>query len=293
MKIDILLVGPWDRIKTKVDNKIFENYIKDLKKKKFVNNIIYSSSDKSGPKESNLFDEVLFNQLDSNIVNNNFEKNGLIYYQNLSAYKKINLKADFVLKIRSDIYLKNLDFLYALILENKNQIIIDYYVDHSLLIPYYYSDFMILCKSNIYVSFFDKKNEQKYDDKKKLTFSPHKSIYAGRINENQRYTEQFLWSNFLGSYKNTDKFYKPQSKLNIFDYFDSLNTIKKNFIFISRSFIYSENDKFKYRNIINKFIYKNNQLDLSFTLKIFLFFYHYLRFFYLTFDAIYKKYEKK
>lgn len=147
-----------------------------------------------------------------------------------------------------------------------------------MLIPYYYSDFLILCKSSTYISFFLKRFKDNNKKKKLFVFSFHKSIYFGKLSLNHRYTEQFLWSTFLYSYLNFKELNKPLAKLNFVDYLKSISLIKKYFLFVNRTFIYDKSSKFINNNFINQLFFRKNLLNKSNLFFIILYFYHIYRY---------------
>jgi hypothetical protein len=267
--IDIILVGPWSRLcNDEGIKKEFLTYIYYLRSHNYVNKIIYSSSDKSDTVANEYFDVVCSNNEYLSALNNSAD-----YYNNNTNMGLKCVDSEFVLRVRSDLYIFDLDFMAHTLFENPDKIIVDYYIKHSLLIPYFYSDFLFACKSEIAGKFIGSTLSLSNNNEKFITLSPHKLMTAGHIRKGYGYNEYKIWSAILhrlGWIKDQKEMYQ----LSVIDFIKSHGLIREKFLFIGRHYIFAKNEKFEFYSRLNWFFYKDKTLNNSALVIIVLSFLH-------------------
>jgi len=253
MKVSVILVGPWNRVsQNNIPLKSFVEYVSLMRKNENVLEIIYSSTDPEGVVKGEYFNKVCSNHhLLSSITDTPH-----LYFEN--SKEGINqAKGEYVLKLRSDLYLKEIDFVIQSILSSEEKIVIDYHIDHTLLIPYYYSDFMFGSKTCIAGTLFNKTMVIKHSDKKHLLLSPFKFLTAGLVPEEFKYGEVLIWSCML---MDTEM---KMCDFTFSNYIHSLKTLRKSFILLSREDIFFENSKYNYKTRNFKYIFKKKILNFN------------------------------
>ena len=288
------MVGPWSRLSNQsVVKNEFLQYLKFIRSHDFVNKIIYSSSDEEGVVPSFLFDEVCSNcSVRSGVEdmwlparqNNNtaiFIKNSCIGIQKSNS--------EYVIKVRSDLYIKNLSLIKKNLIENPGKIIVDYHVSHSLLIPFYYPDFMFASHSKMAKKIFNGEFvSSNFLSEKKIVASPFKSLHVGRMPVSFTYTEYSLWSFLLNNYSaRSVAGVKLMTDLTVLDFIRSVDFLKSNIIFISRNDFFCESEKFKFRSSLSAVFFKDGRLNMS--LLYVLFAYHCYLFANRSIVAFFKK----
>jgi len=246
MTVDLILVGPWSRLlHEKVLMQKYVTYFLKIKNSHRFNQIIYSCSESNDVIDSTYFDLVLCNPIidvNSSSTQQNQNTNNLI--ENSRAGVNAS-DADFVVKVRSDLIIADLDMLLDVVLQNQSKLIVDYEVQHSLLIPYYYPDFLVAGKRSHVLPIFEKlasKGESKFATKK-WSISPFKCLTIGRVPPNLYYTEYAIWSSYLFD-SNVIPSLKPMGDLNFIDFKASLKYIRRSICFVNRRKIFSPDEKF-------------------------------------------------
>lgn len=284
MKIDFILVGPWNRVsKNGHPTTEFLDYLFRIRSFKNTGLVIYSSTDEIGIVDINLFDIVCSN---SDLLNN--KHTGILYYEN-SRIAIQHAKSNYIIRVRSDIFLKDFKLVYDVLKSAKEKIVIDYHADHTLLIPYYYSDFFLAAKTSNAKKLYSDSIKLNFENDKVLSFSPHKFLTAGRFAKNCfRYNEYLAWSCML---KNLGSIIivKSMHDLDLNDYIRSIRLLKKDYVLISRKKIFQENNRFSFTSIPNVIFFKSGILDLNIVKLSFLYIYHNYLFVLRTIKIIFVK----
>jgi hypothetical protein len=246
MTVDLILVGPWSRLlHEKVLLQKYANYFLEVKKSKRFNKIIYSCSESSDKVDSKYFDLVLINPVIDKSISSTLQNQNTNNLIENSRAGVLASNAEFVVKVRSDLIFSGLDVLLDAIFLNKSKLIVDYEIQHSLLIPYYYPDFLIAGRRSQILNLF-----QKFDQgcggnylPNFFSFSPMKLLTIGRLSAEVCYTEYAIWSRYL--YKiNVTSSLKPMCDLNFIDLKNSFSYLKGSICFINRRVIFSQDGKF-------------------------------------------------
>ena len=276
MKIDIVLVGPWVRVsELSKPRKDFLDYLSFIRSHDYVSKIIYSSSDVRGVIPGGLFDVVCSNNQKIQEFSSGRQQN-----QNTAAFIQNSLTgienatSDYVIKVRSDLYVQDFDLIRDNLIKHPGRAIVDYHIAHSLLIPYYFPDFLFASDTRLAKNFFRGSLLTPVNKvKKRLVVSPFKSLQAGRMNSDVQYTEYSLWTFLINNYLSSSEFkVKLMSSLSFFDYIKSITFIKSNLVFINRSQLFIENDRFKFPGRINSYFFSDGVF--KFNSIYFLFIYH-------------------
>jgi hypothetical protein len=285
MKIDFILVGPWDRVSENGQPTVaFLDYVSRIRSFDKAGLVIYSSTDDIRIVDSTLFDIVCSN---SDLLKNKLT--GVLYYEN-SRIAIQQAKSNYIIRVRSDIYLKDFQLIYDVLSSVNDKIVIDYHADHTLLIPYYYSDFFLAAKTTKAKKLYGGSIDTNFENGKLLSFSPHKFLTAGRFAKNCfRYNEYLAWSCML---KNLGciSIIKSMHDLSFNDYVRSLHFLKSTFVLISRKQIFLENKRFSFTLIPNVLIFKSHIFDLNMVGLSFLYIYHNYLFILRTIKAIFVKF---
>lgn len=278
-KIDIVLVGPWSRLCNQlIVREDFLHYLKYIRSHDFIQNIIYSSSDEIGVVPIHLFDHVCSNHEDlidqEYLTGQNLNTSFFIRNSSVGITKA---SSEFVVKVRSDLYIKDFVIIRNNLIKSPDKIIVDYHETHSLLIPYYYPDFLFASKLTLARKMFCGNYENaEQSDEKKLVLSAFKSLQIGRLRGGFMYTEYSLWtfllSNFLKPHFSTIQMYR----LDIFDFLRSINFIILNMTLINRKEIFISNEKFKFESFLNSYFFKYGILKKKYLLLLLI--YHYYLF---------------
>lgn len=278
-KIDIVLVGPWSRLCNQlIVREDFLHYLQFIRSHSFVQNIIYSSSDKIGVVPNHLFDQVCSNHHDlidqENPIGQNLNTSFFIRNSSIGIRKA---SSDFVVKVRSDLYIKDFVIIRNNLIKFPNKVIIDYHETHSLLIPYYYPDFLFASKLTLAKEMFYGTYENlEQSDKKEMVCSPFKSLQIGRLRGDFMYTEYSLWTFLLRNFLSPHFFIIQMYRLTVFDFFRSIKFIILNITLINRNDIFISNEKFKFESFLNSYFFKCGIFKKKYLL--FLFIYHYYLF---------------
>ena len=127
---------------------------------------------------SHLFDQVCSNHHaltdQENFPGQNLNTSFFISNSSIGIAKG---SSDFVVKVRSDLYIKDFVIIRNNLIKSPNKVIIDYHETHSLLIPYYYPDFLFASKLTLAKEMFHG-NYVKFEQlsEKEVVFSPFKSL---------------------------------------------------------------------------------------------------------------------
>jgi hypothetical protein len=278
-KIDIVLVGPWSRLCNQlIVREDFLHYLKFIRSHGFIQNIIYSSSDEIGVVPTQLFDQVCSNHHASidqeNLTGQNLNTSFFIRNSSIGIAKA---SSDFVVKVRSDLYIKDFVIIRNNLIKSPNKVIVDYHENHSLLIPYYYPDFLFASKLTLAKEMFygNYENNDQLGEKV-VVLSPFKSLQIGRLKGGFMYTEYSLWTYLLRNFLGPHFFIVQMYKLTAFDFLRSIKFIIFNITLINRNDIFISNEKFKFESFLNAYFFKYGILKKKYLL--FLFIYHYYLF---------------
>lgn len=257
-KTDLLLIGPWEKVlQNGITKSQYIKYIGLLRRKKIFNKIIYSCSEYDKRAPINIFDLFIVNKK-LNIDFLDFQnKNVKNYISNsFEAIKKS--KADFIIKCRSDILVKDFDIIQNNI--KKNKILIDYSVNHTLLVPFYYPDFLFASDLKTAKTAWKPREFIFIKPKNNLNFSlnPIRSLQAGRINNLNSLPEFLIWVNILRNLKILKNNSRSQSDIMFKDWKTSLNFIKNKLILVRRGSIFTPNSRFNFRSSFDKFYFKDS-----------------------------------
>jgi hypothetical protein len=246
MTVDLILVGPWNRLlHEKVLMHKYVNYFLELKNSQQFNRVIYSCTESADAIESKYFDLVLCNPAidlyaERKIQNQN--TNNLI--ENSRAGIEAS-NADFVIKVRSDLIISDFSAIINFVFLNQSKLIVDYEIQHTLLIPYYYPDFLVAGRRSEVLALFQKLDHKINDNfvPQSFCFSPTKCLTIGMLSANNCYTEYAIWSNYL--YRADEIFsVKPMCQLNFNDLKKSLEYFSRSICFVNRRTIFTQDGKF-------------------------------------------------
>jgi hypothetical protein len=288
-KIDIVLVGPWSRLCNQlIVREDFLHYLKFIRSHGFIQNIIYSSSDEIGVVPTHLFDQVCSNHHDlidkENLTGQNLNTSFFIRNSSIGIAKA---SSHFVVKVRSDVYIKDFVIIRNNLIKSPNKVIVDYHENHSLLIPYYYPDFLFASKLTLAREmFYDNYENNERLGGKKVVLSPFKSLQIGRLKGGFMYTEYSLWTYLLRNFLGPNFFIIQMYKLTAFDFFRSIKFIIFNITLINRNDIFISNERFKFESFLNAYFFKYGIFKKKYLL--FLFIYHYYLFLKRSFLALFK-----
>lgn len=245
-KTDLLLIGPWEKVlQNGITRSQYIQYIGLLRRKKIFNKIIYSCSEYDKRVPIKIFDLFIVNKKIKTSTLDYQNKNVRNYILNsFEAIKKS--KADFIIKCRSDILVKNFDSIQNNI--KKNKILIDYSVNHSLLVPFYYPDFLFASDLKTARIAWKPRELSFIESKNNLNFSinPIRSLQAGRINNLNSLPEFLIWVNILRNLKIFKNNPHAQSDIKFNDWKTSVNFIKNKLILVRRGCIFTPNSRFDY-----------------------------------------------
>ena len=278
-KIDIVLVGPWSRLCNQlIVREDFLHYLMFIRSHDFIQNIIYSSSDEIGVVPTHLFDQVCSNHHDlidqENLMGQNLNTSFFIRNSSIGITKA---SSDFVLKVRSDLYIKDFVIIRNNLIKSPNKVIVDYHVNHSLLIPYYYPDFLFASKLTLAKEMFHGNYVSPEQlSEKEVVFSPFKSLSIGRLRGGFMYTEYSLWTFLLRNFLRPNFFIIQMNRLTAFDFLRSIKFIIFNITLINRNDIFISNERFKFESFFNPYFFKCSILKKKYL--PFLFIYHYYLF---------------
>jgi hypothetical protein len=286
MKVDFVLVGPWDRVcEYGIPKQDFLDYISYIRGFNITGKVIYSSSDASGVVDSKLFDVVCSNSI---LLNN--EATGALYYAN----SKIGIdraESEFVIRVRSDLFLNELEFIFNVLASNSEKIVIDYHVDHTLLIPYYYSDFFLAAKTTKAKKLYSCDIAVLLGNEKLLSLSPHKFLTAGHFTKHFKYNEYLAWSLMMKNFGFISSV-QEMHQLSFGDYVNSLNVLKSFFVLVDRKKIFCENLRFQFSKFPNVFFFKSGIFRFNLGCLLLLYVYHGFQFLYRTMRIGYAKFFK-
>lgn len=257
-KTDLLLIGPWEKVlQNGITKSQYIKYIGLLRRKKIFNKIIYSCSEYDKRAPIKIFDLFIVNKK-LNIDFLDFQnKNVKNYISNsFEAIKKS--KADFIIKCRSDILIKNFDTIQNNI--KKNKIVIDYSVNHSLMVPFYYPDFLFASDLKTAKIAWKPREFIFIEPKNNLNFSlnPMRSLQAGRINNLNSLPEFLIWVNILRNLKILKNNSRGQNGIMFRDWKTSVNFIKNKLILVRRASIFTPNSRFNFRSRFDKLYFKDS-----------------------------------
>jgi hypothetical protein len=223
----------------------YVNYFLGLKDSQRLNRVIYSCTESGDVIESKYFDLVLCNPVNDphderKIQNQN--TNNLI--ENSRAGIAAS-DADFVIKVRSDLVILDLNRLIDSVFLNQSKLIVDYEIQHSLLIPFYYPDFLVAGKRSDVLAIFQKLDRRDVGNfaPKRFSFSPMKCLTIGKLSAHICYTEYAIWSNYLYRTDEVSSL-KYMFDLNLNDLKNSLKYLNRSICFINRRVIFSQDGKF-------------------------------------------------
>lgn len=279
MKIDLVLVGPWERLLN--EKKLKEEYARfflNIKNSRLFNKIIYSCSKSDVKVDEDLFDVVLYNPPIDKDVRPHLQNQNT---NNLIENSRVGIQAsdaDFVIKMRSDLIIKNFELLINLIVENPSKFVVDYDISHSLLIPYYYSDFLVAGSRLDVLKIFNKDGGG-YAIKKKsaLSISPFRGLTIAKFRGDIFFTEYSIWSKYLFNIGVINAL-KPINELNFKDFQTSLRYFKESICFINRRQFFERNRKFIKSTGLSQYYFDKNQvLCHNYKLNMLLL-YHYILF---------------
>lgn len=260
-KLDVLLVGPWERVLKDRGLQSISNYVQALKLKEFIGKVIYSSSDPKGTVPLDIFDSVVSTYRGVKIPTS-YQNGNTSYATSKSEFSpyienvKAGLKycsAKFIIRIRSDLELKEIEEIFFLLTKYPQKIFIDYHPEHSLLIPFYYSDMFLAARATSVYSLYKGDFKRNSVGKKKLSFNPFKYLSAGFWDAAYQHPEVLFWFNAL---KNIEYIKKNYTFANIFYVFQSLIIINKKIILLDRNRVFVLHQRFNLsHNWNNKLIF--------------------------------------
>lgn len=248
--VDVLLVGPWDRVLAERGEKGIRDYVGELKLKKFIGKVIYSSSDPLGVVPVDIFDDVVSTYRGERLPNAYVNANTSYatsrtkwspYIENVKAGLEF-CTAKFIIRVRSDLELSELDSIHLFLVENPENIYIDYHPEHALLIPFYFSDMFLAAKATNVRSLYNGSFERNAVGRKKLSFSPFKYLNAGFWDESYQYPELLFWSNGLCNLGYITNSLRVSS--NVVSFIKSLGLIDKKIILFDRNRIFNLHPRF-------------------------------------------------
>jgi hypothetical protein len=275
-KTDLLLIGPWEKVlQNGITRSQYIHYISLLRQKKIFNKIIYSCSEYDKRAPIKIFDLFIVNKK-MNISTLDFQnKNVKNYISNsFEAIKKS--KADFIIKCRSDILVKDFDVIQNNI--KKNKILIDYSVNHSLLVPFYYPDFLFASDLKTARIAWKPREFNFIESKNNLKFSinPMRSLQAGKINNLNSLPEFLIWVNILRNLKFLKNNSQAQSDIRFNDWKVSVNFIKNKLILVRRGCIFTPNSRFNYSSRFDRLFFGGSVFFHSLFNLLFIF--HFVRY---------------
>ena len=278
-KIDVVLVGPWSRLCNKlIVREDFLQYLKFIRSHDFIQKIIYSSSDKNGVVPIHLFDQVCSNHHDLIDQENRTGQNlNTSFFIRNSSVGITKASSEFVVKVRSDLYIKDFVIIRNNLIKSPNKVLVDYHETHSLLIPYYYPDFLFASRLTLAREMFCGNYENpKQLKKKEVVFSPFKSLQIGRLRGGFMYTEYSLWTFLLRNFLKPHFFTIEMYRLNAFDFFRSIKFVLLNMTLVNRKDIFISNEKFKFESFLNSYFFKYGIFKKNYLLLLLI--YHYYLF---------------
>jgi hypothetical protein len=292
MKIDVVLVGPWERLLADgLLKKQHSDFFIALRSRSEVGKLIYSCSASPVSVDHKYFDEVIYSQPE---VHNEISGAQNINTKNLIRNSRAGISAanaEYVVKTRSDLVISDLDSLFSIIFSKNKKIIVDYEIKHSLLIPYYYPDFFVAGRRNLVLKVFDDLtvgHVSNNGNQKVLSLSPYKALTAGFFKKNFEYTEYAVWRNYLFNNGTLSKVV-AMLELSNHDFFRSIKFLKENIVLINRRKLFVKDIKFVYKTQFSRFYFDNCSV-LRFDYRFYvLISYHFFLFIKLSFVLVLRK----
>lgn len=235
----IILVGPWERcISDGIDQYI--NYVHSLRDEITNLKVIFSSMDPPGIIPDGIFDCVLSNNIPDNLYYTKFAPNFTAKLYAINSYLGTQLcEGDTIIRVRSDLKIKNLQLVNLLldtVERDPNQLIIDYTESHYNILPFNFSDFLVVGKYNKLLSLFNV--PLKTPSISKISLHPFTSHIAG-FTRGIMTNEQLLWYSYFCRERKISR--KVDSVINIFS---SYFFLRKKFILINRELIFNYHEKY-------------------------------------------------
>jgi hypothetical protein len=240
----LILAGPWSRC-IKKNEAEYIDYVRQIRKNLIGIRIIFTSTDPVNTVPFEIFDKVLSNKIpdDPQFSINNQNFTAMLYA--LNSYKAVELcKGDSIIRIRSDLKVKNFEILhnvFELIEKSTDQLVIDFTELHHNTLPFNYSDFFVAGSYYNLIRLFDIPHHKILISK--ISFLPFTSHTIGRTSDFIT-NEQLLWFNYINHKNSLNKI-------------DSIPSICKSFIYL-HSYLKVIN-----REILFHFDNKLNAYDLN------------------------------
>lgn len=195
----ILLVGPWERCSAAgVDNYI--SYINSLRNSIANLKVIYSSMDPPGVIPYGIFDYILSNNIPGYLDDENYSVNKTARLYAANSIKGLELcKDDTIIRVRSDLRIKDMTSiikLVGMIEKFPNKFAIDFSRAHNNILPFNFSDFLVVGKYENLYSLFD--IPLKAPKISRISLHPFTSHIAGNT-RGMMTNEQFLWYSYYCS----------------------------------------------------------------------------------------------
>lgn len=248
--VDVLLVGPWDRVLSARGEDGIRYYVDRLKQHFFIGKVIYSSSDPLGTIPHDIFDNVASTYSGELLTNSYINSNTSYassrsrlspYIENVKAGLEL-CSAKFIIRARSDLELQGIETIHNLLTNSPENIYIDYHPEHSLLIPFYYSDMFLAAKSENVRSLYSGCFERNCIGKKKLSFNPFRYLNAGFWDESYQYPELLFWSKGLCNLNYIEN--SKYTSSNLIGFIRSLGLINKKLFLVNRNKIFNVHSRF-------------------------------------------------
>lgn len=269
--LNIVLVGPWERVA--IDLRDFEKYLQYLRSHLFVRGIIYASSDPSGIVPSEYFDVVCSTHSQSDlgslscqlgVYDTSFTAQSNLSFSPLYENIKAGVRAStapFTLKARSDLKIKNLGTVWNALLQANNKLVIDHHVNHSLLMPLYFSDMLIGAKTDLIQRAFSKDLKIDMVAKKKLNLSPFCYRGGGCWSPTFAYNEYRIWATVYSSL--TGGKVKKQFDVGYFEWKMSVEFLRDKLLLLDRELVHERHARYNTRSFLSRWVFKQGVFQFS------------------------------
>jgi hypothetical protein len=204
-ELDVLFVGPWERVVSRIGEQRFISGIEKIRKFRFVDRIVYSSSDPLGVVPVAIFDYVASTFSGADVDKEYIEGNTSYatsshqtspYIDNVKAGLQF-CSSKFVIRVRSDLEFHEINMIFSLLKNEPNKIYIDYHPDHTLLIPNYLPDMFMAAKLETVTKMYTGDFFKNTSATRKLSINPFRFLVAGYWDVNYQYPEVLFWSTAL------------------------------------------------------------------------------------------------
>lgn len=236
----ILLVGPWERCSAGgVNNYI--NYVNSLRNSIVNLKVIYSSMDPPGVIPYGIFDYILYNNIPDYLDDEKYSVNKTARLYAANSIKGLELcKDDTIIRVRSDLRIKNITAiikLVGLIEKFPNKFAIDFSHAHNNILPFNFSDFLVVGRYENLHSLFDLPLENPKISR--VSLHPFTSHIAGNT-RGVMTNEQFLWYSYYCSTQSISSL-KVDSFVNIIR---SYLFLKRKILLINREVLFEFDEKY-------------------------------------------------